>query len=127
MEVVRKKQLDGQVAELLGEKTTDVSRITAAFLREALKALVEEGGVRMDGLGELRLSIQPLQRHYNFKRGAPNGGERETITLRTKYYIRFKKAPPLRAAILAQHGPGASKEKSDGEIRRRRVRKPRAA
>jgi nucleoid DNA-binding protein len=125
MEVVRKKRLDGQVAELLGKKTADVSRITGAFLREVIKALAKEGCVRLDGLGELKLSIRPLQRHYNFKRTSPRGGDSETITLRTKYYVRFKKASPLREAILAQHGPGATKEKRDGKVRRRRVRKPR--
>lgn len=109
VEVVRKKQLDAQVAELLGRELREVSAITAAFLLEVRRALVEEGCVRMDGLGELHVNRRKgVRPHVTQLR--TYAGKTSSVRIRAKYYVNFKKAEPLRAAIRAHYGAGGRKE-----------------
>jgi len=114
IECKKKRALDAQVAELLGLKTREVSLITDAFLNEAARALVEEGAVRLDGFGTLSTSMR------RGKRGAIAAltsfkGKTIVVEVPEKYYVSFRRARGLTAAMTASRKKGLT----DGKVRRR--------
>lgn len=106
-ELVRKSQLDGRVAELLGKKRRDVSAVTEAFLQEVVKALVESGEVRLDGLGTLRVDCRSGVRQPTVLVNAPRSdGTRDVavVDVERKYYVNFRRSSRLRTALRKLHG-----------------------
>lgn len=103
--VVTKRDLDGQVAALLGKKVREVSGVTEVFLHEITRALVESGVVRLDGLGVLHLDCRAGSRAVlTGLHGKKKPSRTQVIDVEKKYYVSFKKAAPLRAAIQARYG-----------------------
>jgi nucleoid DNA-binding protein len=111
--VHRKGELDREVALLLGMKQADVSVVTNEFLRAAMRHLVELEGVRLDGFGEMYVSVRRggtrpvVLRHGNFKKGE---GRDARVRVEKKYQVSFKRAAPFKDAITARHGHAATTE-----------------
>lgn len=102
-ELVKKHALDGRVAELLGKRVRDVSHITEAFLHEVVRALVESGEVRLDGLGTL---------HVNCRRGVVpslallkgTATSSRVVPVERKYHVNFRRSIRLKEALRARFG-----------------------
>jgi nucleoid DNA-binding protein len=115
----RRYDLDAAVAEKLRMRRAEVSLITEAFLREARRALIEDGEVVFDGFGLLRLvkrrrasPVQLISRHG-----------KDLMPIQSAKYqmcVYFSKSAPLKEA-LQRHG--RYEENPDGKIRRRRGRR----
>jgi len=118
MEITRKVELDAKVAALFGMKKAEVASITEAFLHEVLKALVEVGHVRLNGLGELHVrcwgGVQPKK---------DETGEITASVPTLRCYVAFTKAAGLRKALKEKYRTGQRKEKPHGKVRSRRRRK----
>jgi nucleoid DNA-binding protein len=112
-EIVLKGQLDGQVAALLGKKTSEISGITAAFLHEIVGALVEQGAVHLAGLGTLHVSLQTGNREAVLTNTKKKDGTRDRVRVkvRRKYYVIFKRACALRNALKEKYGKEEVMEK----------------
>lgn len=100
--LIIKAKLDRQVAELLGKKTSEVAAITATFLYETARALMEQGHVRLDGLGELHVRINGGVLHRTTFRG-----KKAVLIIPKKYYVDFRKSWKLTAAFR-EHFQGRS-------------------
>jgi nucleoid DNA-binding protein len=106
--VKKKRVVDRTVAMLLGLRERYVSGITQAFLHEVLRAIVEDGGVHLDGFGRFRLvrdnyPPRPIQlRKGTFRKGEV--GEMSTVIVRKKYRVYFSKAEPFKNAIRDKYG-----------------------
>jgi nucleoid DNA-binding protein len=99
MERVKKSQIDAQVAVLLGKKRSEVSGITATFLREVVRGLSEKGEVNMDGLGRLKVICRRGTRQTTYTRIGHKKSKPARVHVPEKYYVSFKKAEPLTVAI----------------------------
>lgn len=113
IECKRKHALDAQVAELLGMKARKVAAITDAFLNEAIRALVNEGAVRLDGLGTLSTTVR-RGRRATITRLTSFKGEPVVVDVQEKYYVSFRKAKRLTAAMTETRKKGTT----NGEVRR---------
>lgn len=112
-ELILKQQLDGQVAALLGKKTPEVSGITTAFLHEVVCALVDQGAVRLTGLGTLRVSVQRGSREAVLTNAKKKDGTRDRVRVQVnrKYYVVFKRGCALRNALKEKYGKEEIMEK----------------
>jgi nucleoid DNA-binding protein len=104
VEYVDRHWLDGRVAELLGERTADISLITDAFLNEVRKALVSGKVVNLDGLGQLHVEHRRCDQIMVTSRG-------ETLHVRVRRQVGFRKAQALARALKERYGPGARRAK----------------
>lgn len=118
----RKAELDAAVAAKLQVRRAEISGITDLFLREARRALIEDGEVFLDGLGSLKLARR--------KRAAPvtlisrHGANLMPIQSATyQMCVYFSKSALLKEA-LQRHG--RYEENPNGKIRRRRGRRHRS-
>ena len=96
---VRKGILDVKVARALGLRPTEVSAITAVFLEETRKELVELNTVVLDGLGILRMSV----REGKTDNLRPAHSHPVTATSEKKYHVSFKKAVPFAQALRLRY------------------------
>lgn len=107
-ELVRKAELDGRVAELLGKKRRDVSMVTEAFMHEVVRALVESGEVRLDGVGTMRVVCRrgvrqdiTLTHGHGHKKGRKSVS---VVAVCAKYYVSFRRSTRLREALQVRFG-----------------------
>ena len=104
----RKRDVDRAIATLLGEKQNVVTRITSAFFSEAMRIIIEDGLLHVDGFGRFRLVRergvrQPLELPTGtFKKGESAG--RHPIVVLSRHKVYFSKARPFRLAVLERHG-----------------------
>jgi nucleoid DNA-binding protein len=106
MELLKKSQLDRQVAAMLGKKRSEVSGITAAFLREVVRGLAEVGRVQLDGLGTMQVTCRSgkrLELSRQKTRLRPTAGGK-LVAVKRKHYVGFQKSNGLTAAIKASRG-----------------------
>lgn len=126
---VRKSELDGRVAELLGMETRAVAAVTTLFLDEALRALVAEGNVLLNGLGRMRLIRRTGQKRVVLNTGGPNSKCKDKIMVDVpaKYFIGFTKAPRLTRAIHERYNertrPYMEKYGVDEEVEQEKLEK----
>ncbi len=123
----RKHDLDVIVAALLGRKERDVSEVTAAFITEIRRHLVQEGEVLMDALGRLHLVIHEHKprtvklRQGNFKKGVR--GPEAVVVFTRQHKVHFSKAHPLERDIhehearLKEEADAPRKRRRDGQVR----------
>lgn len=107
MELIIKKELDAQVAELLGKKRREISAVTTAFIQEIRLALLKNKSVLLDRLGTL---------HIASKRGTftPKSGTPRTVIKRQIY---LKKSKTMLKKLKTMHRPVVRKG-----VRREKVR-----
>jgi nucleoid DNA-binding protein/predicted RNA-binding Zn-ribbon protein involved in translation (DUF1610 family) len=109
--VRHKGEIDRRVARELRLRSSDVSRVTAEFLRQVADLLKVEGAVTLDGFGHFRVElVEPKNGGYrtnltsgNFKKGARAG----TRTVEVKPYVRvhFSQATKLKKDLkMSQPG-----------------------
>lgn len=99
--VVKKSELDRQVALLLGMKQRDISNVTAEFLLAIQRALVDLNEVHLDGLGHLRIYTQVGAVD---KLKPSNTGKTLRVKSKKKYRVSFKKAAPFTLALRRKLG-----------------------
>lgn len=104
----RKSYLDQRVAELLGKSPKEVATITAAFLDETVRALVQEERVHLPQLGTL---------HVNVREGVVPFAPSMSYVFGVKYYVGFRKSLKLRRA-LREALVARRREKDHGQVRR---------
>ncbi len=100
--LVSKAMLDRRVAGVLGKKVRDVSVVTQALLDEVIDALANEGEVRLDGLGTMRITARTQNQRCTFVSGNQHrkGPRRITVmNVAAKYYVALRKGTRLRAAL----------------------------
>lgn len=96
------------VALRLGIHVKTVTGIVDELTAVVRELLADLKVVKMDGLGELNVSIRSGRRRTplragNFKKGV---SKPMAVLVQKKYFISFRKSPVLKAAITARHGPG---------------------
>lgn len=111
---MRKADLDLDVSLETGLGQRRVKLITQVFLHKAMQALVKGHELTLDGFGKLRLVKQGGAPPPHARFGV---GGKSTETTGVRHRVHFSKSEPMKRA-LKKH----LKEKSHGEVRRRRDR-----
>lgn len=107
---ILKREVDRKVAEILGMKSADVSRVTEAFLRQVNEHLAEGDAVSLAKVGTLKVVRRAGRKVQGFASVSYHGVPK-TIEVDAKYYLKCKKAPELTNAIRAKLRAGSQKEK----------------
>jgi hypothetical protein len=107
---MKKIELDRRAAQQLGLSIDTVREVTAAFLDETAKALLDSGvggEVQLDRFGMFHISRREGVMHD----GSPC----------VKYHVSFRRAHTLRVAMLQKFGkpPKPRKRKKNGQARSR--------
>ncbi len=111
--VVRKVDVDRDVALETGIGREKVRLITQVFLHKVMRSLIEGQEVTLDSFGRFRMAVQggAPPPHARFGTGDKNE-EGAGVRLR----VHFKKSLPFTRAVKKH-----LKEKPHGEVRRRRI------
>jgi nucleoid DNA-binding protein/ribosomal protein S27AE len=94
------------VALRLGVRLKTVTGIIDELTAVVREQLVDMEIVKLDGLGEMNVSIKSGRRRTplragNFKKGC---GKPMAVHIQKKYFVSFRKSAVLKAAIVARHG-----------------------
>lgn len=101
---MKKKDLDAQVAQLLGKKRREISAVTTAFLQEIRNALMKNRTVHLDRLGTLR--VVSMRGTFTCKW---DGLTRRNLVKRR---INFRKARSFQWAVPEKKGARHGKVRS---------------
>ena len=96
------------VALRLGMKLKTVTGIIDELTAVVREHLVDMEIVKLDGLGELNVSVTNGRRRVPLRAGnfRKNEGRPMVVDIKKKYTVRFRKSLVLKAAIQARYGPG---------------------
>lgn len=102
----RKRDIDAEVARLLDMPSTQVSMVSACFLRTLLHEIVDNGEVMVDGFGNFLLREQKnmsvdFLTPGRFKKGVR--GTTKRVQSR-KFRVWFKKSAKFKKAIETAYG-----------------------
>lgn len=111
---MRKHELDLDVALETGLAQKKVRLITQVFLHKTMTALINGQEVSLDGFGRLKLVAQGGAPPPHTRFGMRDNSHEETDV---RFRVHFRKAESMKRA-LKKH----LKEKSHGQVRRRRDR-----
>ena len=125
-EQVHKPEFDIQLAIHHDFPQQDIVDLTAAFLQEIVKHLLEGKEVYLRGFGTFQLVERKGRMLANLTRGNFKKGEtvgKTIVDVRRKYYVVFRKAVQLKEQIQERFGKEKVLEEDHGKARRGRIGK----
>lgn len=103
----RKRDIDLEVATLLGMPFNKVAMVTGCFLRTLLHEIVDNGAAQVDGFGSFLLREQKNVAVAHLKKGTfKRGGSGAAFTAhpKRKFRVWFKKSAKFREALEDAYG-----------------------
>lgn len=116
----RKRDIDSAIAMLLSEPRNKVSSITSAFLNEAMRLILEDGVLHLDGFGRFKLGVQKLGARQAIEltqgtswNGEPHSttGTKTSVVVAQRHKVYFSKARPFTEALHRKLGEERNMEK----------------